>query len=122
VRIRIHYWARQAVPRGSVVFYVSTREQAPLILTSTQPDRKIPCRIDPGPSYADCVFPCWPLASGRYVVGAGLAVPGLHFIWRNDHLCELVVEDNDIFHTGLPPSSDRYLIAVEHDWELAAAG
>ncbi len=120
VDFRIHYWARRQLPRGSVVLQVFTPEQAPLILTSTQPDRDVPCPIQAGSGVADCVFHRWPLASGRYILGAGLAIPGVHFVCHNKHLCELIVDANDVFGTGLPPSSNRYLVAVDHDWSLPA--
>ena len=72
---------------GSVVFKVMTREEITMLLCSTMPDSTVPCIIEVGSQYADCVFLKWPFSAGTYFVGAGLAFPGVHYIWMRDNLC-----------------------------------
>jgi homopolymeric O-antigen transport system ATP-binding protein len=118
VRVRISYYARRPVERGSVVIHVQTPDGVVLSLCSTQPDSTVACPLEEGVGYADCVFARWPYAAGEYLFGAGLAVPGVHFLcWRPD-AAQLRVWERDVYGSGLAPSTRRYLVAAEHHWEL----
>lgn len=118
VCFRIFYSAAKVLKRGSVVLQIQTQEAVPLILASTEPDSMVPLPIGIGDSYADCIFPRFPISEGQYLVGAGLAIPLVeHVIWNNS-LCQLSVSQRDVFKTGLPPSSKRYLVATDLEWRL----
>jgi hypothetical protein len=58
------------------------------------------------------------LSAGEYVVGAGLAIPGVEYVWRNESLAPLQVAARDVYGSALPPSANRYLVASEHRWTL----
>jgi lipopolysaccharide transport system ATP-binding protein len=118
VRLRIWYQVKRPVDRGSVVLNVQTPEGVVLSLCSTQPDSTVPCPLELGTGYADCFFPRWPYAAGEYLIGAGLAIPGMHFLcWRPEAARPKVWEE-DVYGSGLAPSSRRYLVATDHRWEL----
>jgi len=121
VRIRIHYHAKRRISRGSVVLQVFTQEGISLLLCSTSPDSTVPCSIETGNHYAECIFPKWPLAAGEYVLSAGLAIPGIEYVCRHENICTVTVSKRDVFGSGLPPSSERYLVAVDHHWEIPAS-
>lgn len=90
----------------------------PLLLTSSTPDQNQPFSIAPGRHQIDCTFDCFPLAAGEYLVDVGLAIPGVEYVCRLDSLCKLHVEPRDVFRTGLPPDSNRYLVATANSWTL----
>ena len=116
-RIRIHFHSSCSVANGSVILRVQTTEGASLLLCSTEPDAGHPYSITPGRHYADCVFDSWPLSAGKYLLGAGLAIPMVDYLCRQDTLCELHTVGRDVYRSGMPPSSDRYLVASNYHWE-----
>ncbi len=121
VRFRIYFSATERSQRGSVVFKIQTNDNTPILLCSTQPDSTLPLPIETGTQAVDCVFPSWPLAEGRYTVGAGLAIPTVEYLAWEENLCQLETVGRDVFRSGLAPSSDRYLVAAPHYWETASA-
>ena len=52
------------------------------------------------------------------LVGAGLAVPGIQYLCWEESLCTITVKAQDVFASGFPPAYTRYLVAVEHHWEV----
>ena len=116
VRFRIHYNAVEHYPRGAVELQVQTQDQVSLMLFSTRPDGNMPMAIEPGRYYVDCDIPRWPLSGGHYSLGAGLAIPGERFLWNRPALSALVVNEKDVFESGLPPLSRRYHVATAHEW------
>jgi lipopolysaccharide transport system ATP-binding protein len=122
VGVRVHFFAARVLQRGSVVLSIATIEGATLILTSTSPDRSLSMKIEEGEGYADCFFDRWPLAAGTFVLGAGLAIPGVEYVCRDDTLCRIEVVRKDVYGSGLAPSTDRYLVAATHSWYLPHAG
>jgi len=121
VRIRIHYRAMERVRSGSIVFQVQSPEGVVLALCSTRPDSTVDLAIETGENWIDCVFSRWPFAAGTYSIGAGIAVPGMHFLCWTEHLCALIVGERDVYGSGLPPSAPRYKVAPDYHWELPAA-
>ncbi len=114
--VEIEYTAAQPYRSFSVVLQVATLDGVPLILTSTTPDRDLAFAADAGRHRIRCVFNTIPLAAGEYLLGVGLAIPNVEYVWREDGLCRLHVALRDVFGSGLPPTSARYLIATSHDW------
>jgi hypothetical protein len=64
----------------------------------------------------DCEFPRFPLAAGEYLLGVGLAIPGVEYVWRKYDLCRIQVQAKDVYGSGLPPAANRYCVATEHQW------
>jgi lipopolysaccharide transport system ATP-binding protein len=118
VVLRIWFKARAALQRGSVVLEIYSYDGSRLLLLSTQPDANVPVSFRVGEQHVDCVLPQLPLASGDYVVGAGLAIPGTEWLWRRESLGTLSIAPNDVYASGLAPHSDRCLLAVPHHWRV----
>jgi len=115
-RVRIEFEVRKRYRAFSAVLQVSTLDGVPLILTSTAPDQSLSFSAEPGRYCIECEFERFPLAAGEYYLGVGLAIPGVEYVWRNENLCRLVVDPQDVFASGLPPACNRYLVATPHQW------
>lgn len=122
VCFRIHYHAEEALKRGSVVLQVHNTDNSCLLLCSTQPDSNVPCEIKEGDSFADCIFPRWPLSAGKTLVNAGLAIPNVEFITTADPLCQLYTMEKHVYGSSIAPCVERYLIAADHHWVVAGQG
>ena len=118
LRFRIGFETRRAYRSFSAVLQVNTGDGVPLLLTSTTPDQGLPFSVDPGAHCIDCEFEQFPLAAGEYMLDLGLAIPGVEYVWRNEALCRLRVEPRDVFGSGLPPDSRRYLVAASNRWAM----
>jgi lipopolysaccharide transport system ATP-binding protein len=115
-RFRIRFRVDRAYRSFSAVLNVATPDGVSLLLSSTTPDQNLPFSIEPGIHSIDCTFEQFPLAAGEYVLGVGLAIPGVEYVTRNDSLCRLHVQPADVFGSALPPASNRYLVATPHAW------
>ncbi len=118
VRFKIDFRSERDIERGSVVFRVATRDGVALSLTSTTPDCSVPCHIREGEQSADCIYLRWPFSEGDYVIGAGLAITGVQMIGWQESLCEIKTDEQDVYQSGLAPSSSRYLVATEVEWQV----
>lgn len=118
LRFRIGFETRRAYRSFSAVLQVNTSDGVPLLLTSTTPDQCLPFSVEPGSHCFDCEFDRFPLAAGEYMLDLGLAIPGIEYVWRNEALCRLRVEPRDVFGSGLPPDSRRYLVAASNRWAM----
>jgi lipopolysaccharide transport system ATP-binding protein len=116
VRLRIRFRSAQRYRAFSAVLQVTTIDGTPLLLTSTTPDRTLAFGVDAGVYEYDCEFPRFPLAAGEYLLGVGLAIPGVEYVWRKDDLCRIQVQAKDVYGSGLPPAANRYCVATEHQW------
>jgi lipopolysaccharide transport system ATP-binding protein len=116
VVVRIEFWTRRPFRSFSTVLNLATPDGVALVLTSTTPDQTQPFGVEPGTYAIECEIDRLPLAAGEYLLGAGLAIPGVEYVWRNDALARLHVAPRDVFQSGLPPASRRYLVATEHRW------
>ena len=120
LRLRLRFRVEQSYRSFSAVLSLSTPDGTTLLLTSTSPDQTVAFGVEPGIWQVDCDFDRFPLAAGEYVLGAGLAIPGVEYVWRNESLCRLHVAPADVFESGLPPASNRYLVASPHQWSQPA--
>ena len=116
VTFRIVFEVRQRYRSFSAVLSLATADGLNLILTSTSPDQTVCFSVEPGMFSVDCTIDKFPLAAGEYLVGLGLAIPGVEYVWRNDAVCRLHVAAKDVFESGLAPASSRYLVATAHRW------
>ncbi|MDI1253518.1 ABC transporter ATP-binding protein [Thermomonas sp.] len=122
LRFRMSFTVKRQFRSFSAVLQVNTADGVPLMLTSTTPDQQQPFSVVPGQYTVDCEFDQFPLAAGEYVLGLGLAIPGIEYVWRNDAVCRLHVAPRDVFASGLPPASNRYLVATPHRWSAPQPG
>jgi lipopolysaccharide transport system ATP-binding protein len=113
---RVRFAARRSFQSLAVEICISTVDGVPLLLTSTSPDNHVSFGAEPGEYEVDLRIPQLPLAAGEYRIGIRLAIPWVEFVWREDSLCRLHVAPRDILGTGLPPASNRYHVAVPHEW------
>lgn len=116
VRFRIEFSTRIPYRSFSAVLNLASSDGVSLVLTSNAPDHAAPFEVQPGRYCIECAFDQLPLAAGEYVVGVGLAIPGVEYVARNDSLARLHVQPHDVFGSALPPSSNRYLVATPHHW------
>ncbi len=113
---RVEFEIAHSFRSFAVVLKITTREGQTLILTSTTPDQTLIMSLDTGRYSIDCEFEQFPLAAGHYILGIGLARPGVEYVFLNDELCRIEVGPKDIFRSGTPPTCGRYLIAASHTW------
>lgn len=123
---RIGFESRKVYRSFAAEMQVCTSDGVPLLVTSTMPDNNLSFSVEPGRYMLDCEFERFPLASGDYVLGLALAIPGVEYIWREESLCRLHVAPRDVFGSGFPPDSKRCLVATDHSWsaprpEIAAS-
>ncbi len=116
VRFAIRFRVADRYRSFSVVLQVSTADGVSLILTSTAPDRGQAMSVEAGTHEIECRFDKFPLAAGDYVLSVGLAIPGVEYIWRGEGLTQLQVQPSDVYRSGRPPDSSRYLVASAHEW------
>jgi len=121
LRFRIEFEVDVAYRSFSAVLQIATTDGVVLLLTSTAPDQQQPFSVAPGRHVVECEFEQFPFAAGDYVLGLGLAIPGTEYVWRDDAACLLHVAPRDVFASGLPPASNRYLVATPHRWSTASA-
>jgi lipopolysaccharide transport system ATP-binding protein len=114
IKFRVHYVAQESVQQGSGVLSITTLDSTSLLLCSTMPDQKMPMRIEKGTGYFDCIFKKFPLAAGQFLLQAGLAIPMREWLCQTSDTIPLTVEPTDIFNSGLPPDTSRYLIAAPY--------
>lgn len=116
VVFRLCYQSNRQINRGSVVLRLGGQDGSRLLLLSTQPDGTLPLDLEPGEHAVDCEIEQFPLSAGRYIVGAGLALPNTAWLWWRSDLCTLSVFPRDVYGSGLAPNAERALLAVKHRW------
>jgi lipopolysaccharide transport system ATP-binding protein len=117
VRFRIFFYAPQNFKGGAVVFQIATTADTVLTICSTQPDSNFSTEFQEGMNQIDCVFAKFMLAAGRYVIGAGIAIPNLEWLYKELETSIIEVDARDVYSSGLAPQSPRYLIAHDYTWE-----
>jgi hypothetical protein len=110
------------IKSGSVVLYIGTLGGSILTLCSTSPDSACPLTIEPGDSFVDCDFPRLMLSAGSFVIGAGLAIPNVEWLYNQPHAAAFDVYARDTFNSGVAPAATRYPVAMEHFWHVPEPG
>lgn len=113
---RIWYSSKTYVGHGSIVLELSQMGGPGLLLLSTQPDGTLPVSFEVGEGCLDCTVKKIPFAAGEYVIGAGLAVPNVEWLWREQELGRLTIVPKDVYGSGVAPAASRSITAVEHSW------
>jgi lipopolysaccharide transport system ATP-binding protein len=116
VVLRFHYRSNRHVSRASVEWELRSMNGAKLIHLWTQPGVGFPVKLELGLHCADCIIKKLPLAAGEYVVGAGISVQQLEWLWRRPELGRLTVYPRDVYNTGIAIDTSLSLLAVEHRW------
>ena len=114
---RIWYSCKKNLRSGSVVLEMAGFDGSKLVLLSTQPDGTMPLSFEVGEQCVDCLIEKIPFAAGEYIVGAGLAIPNLEWLWRDTDLGRLTVVARDVYESGLAPTASRCLLAIKHRWQ-----
>lgn len=119
VIFKIRFYSNKYIPKGSVEFHLFSADGSPLLILSTQPDGTLSIDIMEGENTIECIIHKLPLAAGDYIVGAGLAIPNIKWLWLNEQICRLTVVEKDIYNSGKAPKLSRCLLAVEHEWRVS---
>lgn len=115
---RIYFHCKRYIQRGSVELELRKFDGSKILLLSTQPDATLPISFKIGLNVVDCVIEKLPLASGEYIIVAGLAIPQVEWLLQKTELGKFTVMPRDIYGSGLAPTVERSLIAVEHKWSI----
>lgn len=118
VTFRIVFHSPRDFPAGSVDLQIATAAGMPLIRCSTRPDSAVYSPFKAGENAIDCHFPRLSLSAGRYLIGAGLAVPNVEWLYQNLDGGLLEVGARDVFNSGMPPQAGRYAVPLEHHWRI----
>jgi homopolymeric O-antigen transport system ATP-binding protein len=118
VRFRIYFTSTENISNGSVVLYLSTNQGSLLSMCSTRPDNIQQVAFHTGENYVDCDFERLALSAGVFVIGAGLAVPNVEWIFNEPLAATFEVEARDVFGSGLAPAASRYPVPMSHKWRL----
>jgi lipopolysaccharide transport system ATP-binding protein len=114
--IRIGFYSKKVFHRGSAVIQFKTLQGEKIFLLSTQPDSNLPMIILEGHGEIECLFEKIPLAAGDYSISVGFAVPNSEWLLWHENITQLTISPKDVYKSGLAPSQDRSLIAIEHQW------
>jgi len=120
--LRFHYRCDRSVAAGAVEFEISGADGSKLVRLSTQPDGALPLRLEPGEHWVECRVRQLPLPAGEYMLSAGLAIPGVRWLWRREQVARLTVGERDVYGSGMPPSAGRCLVAMDHSWVASGSG
>jgi lipopolysaccharide transport system ATP-binding protein len=119
--IELEIVSSKAISDGSAVIYISSSDNRRISLLSTKPDSGVALPLAPGVNKVRCEIPRLFLSAGTYSLGAGIAVPNVEWIENEARLFDFDVVAQDVFHSGLPPTSERYLVPMPHTWHLGVA-
>jgi len=72
-----------------------------------------------GENVIDCHFPRLSLSAGRYLIGAGLAIPNVEWLYQHLDGGVFEVGARDVFVSGMPPHAGRYAVPLEHHWGVS---
>jgi len=117
VRFRIVFHSPGSLKAGSVILQIATLSGTVISLYSTYPDSNYQINFKEGINHVDCILPQILLSSGKYLIGAGLAIPNAEWLYRELEHSILNILPRDVFKSGLAPVNTRYLIPQEHVWE-----
>ena len=118
VVIKVSFWAPHDVQTGSAILRLTTISGISFMLSSTQPDFKVPMPMKGGQNIVECKFQSLPLSAGEYVVGAGLAIPNKEMLCWNEQAGYLTIHPKDVYKSGMAPIAARSLLAIPHKWRV----
>lgn len=120
VIFRIVFYSPRKMSRGAVELQISTQIGVPILRCSTSPDSAIAAPFVEGRNWIDCYVPRLELSAGVYVIGAALAIPNVEWLYQNLDGGRFEIKSRDVYNSGTPPYSSRYLVPMEHYWRTAA--
>ena len=118
VVFRIVFHSPRAMAHGAVTLQLSTTTGTTLTFCSTQPDSSVPVVFREGENVVDCRFDQLMLASGHFLIGAGLAVANRQWLANEPHAGTIEIHPKDVYDAGSAPSVGRYLVPMAHSWEV----
>ena len=118
VVFRLHYNCNKSTARGSIVLDFHTLDGKRLLFLGTEIADMMPLNFRVGTGQADCLIKKLPFAGGDYLVGAGLAIKQVEWLWRGENIARLNVVGHDVYGSGHTLISTDCLIAVAHRWQV----
>jgi lipopolysaccharide transport system ATP-binding protein len=117
--IRVH--SPRRTPNASVIFQISTLDGFLVTLCSTRPDQNFETNFDAGENIFYLRFDSIALSAGSYVVGVGLAIPNVEWLYNEPYGAVIEVGPRDVYNAGLSPTVRRYPVPMCCHWEKATA-
>jgi lipopolysaccharide transport system ATP-binding protein len=118
VRFRIFFYSQIRIRRSCVELYIHTLGGTLLTRCSTSPDSAYSMNIEPGMNFVDCDFPQLMLSAGSFVIGAGLAIPNMEWLYHQPQAATFEVYARDTFKAGFAPAATCYPVAMNHFWHI----
>jgi lipopolysaccharide transport system ATP-binding protein len=118
VIFRIVFYSPRDLLSGAVELQISSQIGEPILRCSTRPDSAVASPFAQGENWVDCYLPRLELSAGSYVIGAALSLPNVEWLYQNLDGGVFEVKPRDVFNSGNPPQSFRYLIPMEHEWRV----
>jgi lipopolysaccharide transport system ATP-binding protein len=115
---RIHYACRYSIEEAGFNLSLATPQGQELFFTASDPDWRMPLSLPAGEGYVDLLIEELMLASGQYVVGAGLARPCREWLVNEKTGMTVGVLPEDVYGCGVPPRVERNPIPFRHNWNL----
>ncbi len=117
--LRIKYRAAERFLNPGFMVSVQTESGVEIFRCSNMPIRgQSFAAVNQGVGEVRLRIPQLPLAGGRYVIDVAFARAGIEHLFRLNRVATLVVENTDVFGSGLEISQDWGMVVVPHDWEL----
>lgn len=117
VRFRMIWRSDEFLEGGAVELGILTAEGAvPLIRYSNQPVSGTDINFYPGLNSIELEFEQFPLAAGEYLLTAGLHIPMVRWLYRNDQLGVFSVKEGNIFQGEYRLTSSYSIMTVPHRW------
>jgi lipopolysaccharide transport system ATP-binding protein len=116
VIFRIQFYSPTRVSSASVVFQIQSCAGDLLFFSSSRPDCNVEVEFDVGFNCVDLYFEKLLLSAGIYVLGVGLAVPNVEWLFYEPQGMQIEILPADVFDSGHAPTLERNGIAMPHRW------
>jgi hypothetical protein len=118
VIFRVIFHASKPVADAAVELQIASTCGTVVFRGSTSPDSAIPLSFSVGENKVDCHFRKLSLSAGKYIVGAALARPNVEWLYHNLDGGVIEVLPQDVYCSGSPPHTSRYLVPMDHTWRV----
>ncbi|MGB9404201.1 MAG: ABC transporter ATP-binding protein [Candidatus Acidiferrales bacterium] len=118
VTVRLHFEARQPIPRASLGFEIYTDLGTLITDVSTWAHGLDLPELPPGPGYIDLEIDSLTLLPGRYFFSIGVTDLDGHQFDVIEHCAYLDVESSDIYNSGKTLDSNSGIVYFPQRWRL----
>jgi lipopolysaccharide transport system ATP-binding protein len=116
VIFRVYFHSPRIINNGSVVFQIQSQSGDLIFFSSSKPDCNVAVPFAVGINQVDIHLEKLLLSAGRYVLGAGLAIPNVEWLFYEPHGMQLEVLPSDVYGSGHAPTCQRNGLAMPHCW------